>query len=216
MEKGHKETMETKCYKEIKRRIQSGEYEPGMRLIETGLSRELKISRTPVRKAIAMLTADGFVENLDYRGAVVKNSKVTKDNYIEILDIVGLFLKHTVHRIETKKIRFDQRIIAPKKLELEWQVQNGNKKAYQKYCRAVILELILLLKNEYYQQILVDFFDRIDQFADSEVRSILESSGPELVSKLSELTYAIEVGNYSEAIMLIDEMTEFQILSAYR
>lgn len=116
MEKGHKETMETKCYKEIKRRIQSGEYEPGMRLIETGLSRELKISRTPVRKAIAMLTADGFVENLDYRGAVVKNSKVTKDNYIEILDIVGLFLKHTVHRIETKKIRFDQRIIAPKKI----------------------------------------------------------------------------------------------------
>ncbi|WP_254260092.1 hypothetical protein [Listeria fleischmannii] len=72
------------------------------------------------------------------------------------------------------------------------------------------------MKNEYYQQILVDFFDRIDQFADSEVRSILESSGPELVSKLSELTYAIEVGNYSEAIMLIDEMTEFQILSAYR
>ncbi len=216
MEKGQKETMETKCYKEIKRRIQSGEYESGTRLIETTISRELKISRTPVRKAIAMLTADGFVENIDYRGAIVKSSKISKDNYIEILDIVGLFLKHTIERIESKKIRFDHRVLIPRKVEFEWQVQNGDKAAYTNYCRVVVLELVNCLKNEYYHEILVAYFDKIGQFADHEVNFILEHSGPELVSKLDDLLNAIECENYLEAKMIVDQATEFQILSAYR
>ncbi|WP_240310319.1 MULTISPECIES: GntR family transcriptional regulator [Listeria] len=208
--------METRCYKEIKRRIQSGEYESGTRLIETTISRELEISRTPVRKAIAMLTADGFVENLDYRGAIVKSSKISKDNYIEILDIVGLFLKHTIERIEAKKIRFDQRILSPKRVEFEWQVRNGDETAYTTYCRTVVLELVNCLKNDYYHEILVSYFDKINQFADNEVLLILEHSGPELVNKLNDLISAIECENYLEAKMIVDETTEFQILSAYR
>ncbi|EIO1323340.1 TPA: GntR family transcriptional regulator, partial [Listeria innocua] len=64
-----KETRESVCYREIKKKIRNGELKPGDRLIENTLSEQLGISRTPIRKAIGMLAADGYVEYNDFRGA---------------------------------------------------------------------------------------------------------------------------------------------------
>lgn len=50
-----KETRESVCYREIKKKIRNGELKPGDRLIENTLSQQLEISRTPIRKAIGML-----------------------------------------------------------------------------------------------------------------------------------------------------------------
>lgn len=45
-----KETRESVCYREIKKKIRNGELKPGDRLIENTLSQQLEISRTPIRK----------------------------------------------------------------------------------------------------------------------------------------------------------------------
>lgn len=50
-----KETRESVCYREIKKKIRNGELKPGDRLIENTLSQQLEISRTPIRKAIGCL-----------------------------------------------------------------------------------------------------------------------------------------------------------------
>lgn len=43
-----KETRESVCYREIKKKIRNGELKPGDRLIENTLSQQLEISRTPI------------------------------------------------------------------------------------------------------------------------------------------------------------------------
>ncbi len=48
-----------------------GEYGPEERLVEEGLAERLGVSRTPVRQALAMLEAEGLVEIVPNRGAVV-------------------------------------------------------------------------------------------------------------------------------------------------
>jgi DNA-binding GntR family transcriptional regulator len=55
----------------LRERIANGELAPGSRLIELDISRELGVSRSPVREALLRLAEEGLVEILPYRGAIV-------------------------------------------------------------------------------------------------------------------------------------------------
>jgi GntR family transcriptional regulator of vanillate catabolism len=58
---------------EIKRRIISGQYKPGERLLEVPLVEDLGVSRTPIRLAFEELATDGLLERLPKRGFRVKS-----------------------------------------------------------------------------------------------------------------------------------------------
>jgi len=51
--------------------IVSGELPPGERIVEVSLARELGVSQTPVREALAVLGREGLVTKLDHRGTFV-------------------------------------------------------------------------------------------------------------------------------------------------
>ena len=55
----------------LRQRIVEGQLAPGAKLNERELSELLKVSRTPLREALKMLAAEGLVELLPNRGAVV-------------------------------------------------------------------------------------------------------------------------------------------------
>ena len=55
----------------LRERIAKRELAPGSRLVELDISRELGVSRSPVREALLRLAEEGLVEILPYRGAVV-------------------------------------------------------------------------------------------------------------------------------------------------
>src|SRR4029077_18596104 len=54
-------------------RIVEGYYEPGARLVETQIARELGVSQAPVREALRDLESVGVVETTAFRGARVRN-----------------------------------------------------------------------------------------------------------------------------------------------
>ncbi|WP_099223600.1 GntR family transcriptional regulator [Listeria costaricensis] len=208
--------METKCYREIKKRIKNGQFPPGTRLIETAISKDLNISRTPVRRAIAMLAADGYVENIDYRGAVVKNSTISKERYLEMLDIIGLFVKQAIKRIGSKKLPLDVLRISSKQAEIEWQYRESPEVSRRKYERFLIMELLSYLKNDYYKQIAEDFFERIDQFGNQEVFAIIHTTSENTILQLEKVIQLLLDESYEEAVQVIEQLNEQQILAAYR
>jgi DNA-binding GntR family transcriptional regulator len=53
--------------------IVSAELKPGAPLIELELSAQLGVSRAPLREAIQILSREGLVETMPYRGAIVRN-----------------------------------------------------------------------------------------------------------------------------------------------
>ena len=67
----------------IKLGIYDGRYAPGQRLIEADLTRDLQVSRGPLREALRRLAADGLIELVSYRGAVV--ARPSRD------EVAGLF-----------------------------------------------------------------------------------------------------------------------------
>ncbi|MGA7088003.1 MAG: GntR family transcriptional regulator [Candidatus Dormiibacterota bacterium] len=55
----------------IRASILQGRFNPGERLVEASLSRELRISRGPLREALTLLEKEGLVENIPRRGRIV-------------------------------------------------------------------------------------------------------------------------------------------------
>lgn len=72
----------------LRERITSGDLAPGARLSDLLLSKEIGISRTPVREAIQQLAADGLVEIIPHQGAVVRTPSA--DELDELYEIRGL------------------------------------------------------------------------------------------------------------------------------
>jgi DNA-binding GntR family transcriptional regulator len=72
-----------KAYDEIKRSIVEGAYKPGQRLKALRVASELKISRTPVKEALARLGQEGLVRREAGSGYVVRG--------LSILDILNLY-----------------------------------------------------------------------------------------------------------------------------
>lgn len=71
----------------IRRRIQNGRYASGQRLVEADLTRELEVSRGPVREALRRLAAEGILELVPNRGAQVPGlSRAGVSELLEVLE----------------------------------------------------------------------------------------------------------------------------------
>jgi DNA-binding GntR family transcriptional regulator len=71
MPRSHGTTV-TNLAAELREGILGGRYAPGQRLIEAELTRDLKVSRGPLREAFRRLSAEGLIESIPNRGALVR------------------------------------------------------------------------------------------------------------------------------------------------
>ncbi|MBI3223807.1 MAG: GntR family transcriptional regulator [Mycolicibacterium cosmeticum] len=69
----------------IRDRISDGTYPPGTRLVERDLATDFQVSRLPVREALRMLNAEGFVEMLATRGVIVR--QLSRVDVEELFDV---------------------------------------------------------------------------------------------------------------------------------
>lgn len=110
------------AYTFIKNAIIQGKYEPGTRLAEESLAKELNVSRTPIREAIKQLEAEGLVTPLK-RGVSVKT--FTQEDIRQIYDLRTLLESYAasqaaIHRttddlakMEHAQALFDELIAQP-------------------------------------------------------------------------------------------------------
>lgn len=71
----------------LRQRIVEGHIAPGAKLNERELSEVLKVSRTPLREAIKMLAAEGLVELLPNRGAVV--AQLSEQDIADTFEVIA-------------------------------------------------------------------------------------------------------------------------------
>lgn len=74
-----------KVYRILKKEIIKGSFEPGNKVLEGKIADQMGISRTPVREAIRVLAAEGFVILSPNQGVVVRS--VSAENIREVLQI---------------------------------------------------------------------------------------------------------------------------------
>jgi len=87
----------------IRDAILAGHLKPGERLKEDTIARELAVSRTPVREAIAALQAEGLLDVPQHRGAQVRS--YTPSELEEIYDLRSILEGYAACRAATRITR---------------------------------------------------------------------------------------------------------------
>ena len=86
--KTHTKKLNLNIYTQIRHQIISGAISPSSKLSENLLSKNLGVSRTPVREAFAQLETEGLIKNVPYKGSIV--AKLTKEDIREIYEMRNL------------------------------------------------------------------------------------------------------------------------------
>ena len=103
-----------RAYEALKRRIVSLKLQPGMRLDQARLERELGLGRTPIREALFRLTSEGLVDANHNQGFVVR--PLTLDDAAALFETLLVFERFSArlatHRISAPelaalKVRYD-------------------------------------------------------------------------------------------------------------
>lgn len=76
-------TLTDQVYQTLREQILEGTYKPGQKLNLAQLARDLEVSNTPIREAMARLERLGLIENVPYCGPKIKHLNVSqlKDLY---------------------------------------------------------------------------------------------------------------------------------------
>lgn len=86
---GHGPSSPDQVVTAIRRGIMLGRYVPGQRLVEADLTRDLGVSRGPVREALKRLAADGVVALSPHRGAYIRAlTRREVDDLLEVLEMI--------------------------------------------------------------------------------------------------------------------------------
>jgi len=123
------ELLSQKVYQVLKKEIVRGILEPGSRLSENKLAKEMHVSRTPIREAIRKLTAEGLVKTSPNKRMTV--SKVSLVDMKEVLlvrgALEGLAASIAAKRISSQEIDKLEKIVTQMSLY-------ATKKHLSSYC----------------------------------------------------------------------------------
>lgn len=105
------ETRKSIAYRHIQSKIVSGALRAGEAISEVALSKEIGISRTPVREAIGQLLAQGFLKHMPGGGTVVHLP--TRTDILELYELrealevyaVGKAARQPLHPSDAQKLR---------------------------------------------------------------------------------------------------------------
>jgi DNA-binding GntR family transcriptional regulator len=93
--------LEERAYSAIKDSLLSYTYHPGFRLVERDLAEQLKMSRTPVRRALLQLENEGYLERLTNRGFCVR--ALSREEVLDLLDVRAAIESMAAFRAATRR-----------------------------------------------------------------------------------------------------------------
>ena len=150
-----------KVFKEIENAVLDSSLLPGEALTEARLSKELGVSRTPVREALRQLELEGLVKSVPNKGAIVVGftQKEIDDLYTIRMCIEGLASRWAAENIteEQKKelteiLELQEFYCAKKDYEQIWHLDSIFHEALYKACGSRPLKTILSQFHNYLQK----------------------------------------------------------------
>lgn len=154
-------SLANKAYQEIRKRIIFGDYLPGEVLSENGLSKELEMSRTPIRDALHRLDSEGFIVTVKNRGIFVK--EITYREIFEIMELNHCMNDYAAELAENGISSFN---LDKLQLHLENQLMASEDDNYIEYVQQSILFGRCLIETSNNQMMLKTY----DSFRDKTLR----------------------------------------------
>ena len=182
------------AYEKIKLNIVNLTYPPGMALTESFLTKELGMSRSPVRTAIQMLQTEGLIVSDYYKSMTVK--EITEQDINELYQMRELlegaafkmifdFGKHEEYsyRIEEKVVR----MYAASSDIFEWEMADAN----------MHMEIISIFENERINKIYENNLSELVRIGQYSVKNGMHI--PKTNENLKKMVEYMRKGNYAKS-----------------
>jgi DNA-binding GntR family transcriptional regulator len=206
-------------YRKLRRAIATGELSPGEKVIESRMTREFGVSRTPFREAVKRLETTGFVHTIHNKGTYVR--KVTVQEIEQIFQVLSM-LEGYASYLATQNI-------TPQEVDALAQLNNSMRELTHvgKYAefhdKNVEFHFLIsrISGNEFLQNLIRDGYDRVHRYrfiggtAGSNFQEFL-SYHEALIEAIKERNAEIAQKEMREHInkikdIIINFMTEFKI-----
>lgn len=92
-----------RVYEYLQQRIVSGAIARGSALSELQISRDLRVSRTPVREAIGQLVAEGIVEQLPNRSSIVVD--LSRNDIVDLYEVREALETFAVRKVSERHLQ---------------------------------------------------------------------------------------------------------------
>jgi DNA-binding GntR family transcriptional regulator len=146
-----REGLAAQIYQHIRRDLMAGRYEPGQKLKLRDLADRLGTSVTPVREALARLTSDQVVVQVDHRSVCV--AVMHLDQFVEMrelrLDLEGMGAERAATRATPSQIlalrRIHARLLKARAQESYTEILLANQQFHLELCRCARMPVLLRL-----------------------------------------------------------------------
>jgi DNA-binding GntR family transcriptional regulator len=211
-----KQTYEKLAYYTIKEKILTGKLRVGERITESIIAEELKISRTPVRKALAILEKENLIEVRANRGAVVIESSMSVNRFVELLEIIEILVKQTLVKMENKRIKIDVEEFERKIKQLKKLYQDGSEESFIIALFDYLFEFIRLMGNHYANRLIQLIENDFDLKAQKEIKIIPYLLAEKTVQCLERSLQHIRDYNFAAAREEVEQIMNQYIVQTFR
>lgn len=186
------------AYERIKQNILNLTYPPGMSLTEAMLTKELGMSRSPVRSAIQLLQTEGLLVSDYYKSITVK--EITEKDIREIYQLRQLIeefafrLIFTSGRNEEYSYRIEEKIV-------HMCAVSGDLYAWEVADTAMHMEIISILDNERINRIYENNMSELIRIGQYSVKNGMHI--PKANEKLREMVRFMREGNYEKSFEIL-------------
>lgn len=191
-------SLAVQAYEKIKENILNLTYPPGTQLTEAMLTRELGMSRSPIRSAIQMLQTEGLIVSDYYKSMTVREITDKDINELyqirELLEGAAFKLIFTSGRNEEYSYRIEEKVVrmcASADDPYEWEVADT----------AMHMEIISIFENERINKIYENNLCELIRIGQYSVRNGMDISGTN--ENLKKMIEYMRKGDFTESYTLL-------------
>ncbi|MBC2254732.1 GntR family transcriptional regulator [Listeria ivanovii] len=159
-------TLEKMVYDRLLLKIKKGELSPNQHLAEEKLAAEFGVSRSPFRKTIATLAAQGIVTYHENSGAVLNDVLIDAGRYVQLMETINILVDAAMVKAAHYGLKMEVEKLHERLQEMERYSYLTDLENYFDAHHRFILCLISFADNPYQMTIAKQIFFQIVSFSD--------------------------------------------------
>ena len=186
------------AYEYMKKKIEQSEWLAGQPIKEQDISKELGMSRTPVRHAFVQLEIVDYIEHLDNKGVVVAPKKISKKDFQEAVEFFELMSLHYLQELERREIDYAASNLEEAFERMQEKKETGEDSDFLKAELEFWNEFLTYAGNDYNVSLMMQTLHTVFE-QKGYIQDVINSSQTEKIVHLSQLITYLENNDYPYA-----------------
>lgn len=186
------------AYEYMKKKIEQSEWLAGQPIKEQDISKELGMSRTPVRHAFVQLEKEDYIEHLDNKGVVVAPKKISKKDFQEAVEFFELMSLHYLQELERREIDYAASNLEEALKRMQEKKETGEDSDFLKTELEFWNEFLTYADNDYNVSLMMQTLHTVFE-QKGYIQDVINSSQTEKIVHLSQLITYLENNDYPYA-----------------